>query len=128
MSAPSVESGAVEAREHAGVRPRGAPAYATQVAVRAGTVAFAVEGLSAQVADFVTLSGDLGLSQINGELVAVGDAMSAQLQAGSAASVVASASPVQPVRPSWTQGQLFAVRGGAAADATGSFAAAAPPM
>ena len=49
------------------------------------------------------------------------------LQAGSAATVVASASPVQPVRPSWTQGQLFAVRGDAATDASGSFAAAAPP-
>lgn len=49
------------------------------------------------------------------------------LQAGSAATVAASASPVQPVRLSWAQGQLFAVRGDAAADASGSFAAAAPP-
>ena len=49
------------------------------------------------------------------------------LQPGSAATVVAGASPVQPARPSWTQGQLFAVRGDAAADASGSFAAAAPP-
>lgn len=49
------------------------------------------------------------------------------LQSGSTATVVASASPVQPVRISWTQGQLFAVRGVAAADASGSFAAAAPP-
>jgi hypothetical protein len=49
------------------------------------------------------------------------------LQTGSAATVVASASPVQPVRPSWTQGQLFAERGDAAADASGSFAAAASP-
>ena len=49
------------------------------------------------------------------------------LQAGSAATVVASASPMQPVRPSWTHGQLFAVRSAAAADASGSFAAAAPP-
>lgn len=49
------------------------------------------------------------------------------LQARSAATVVASASPVQPVRSSWTQGQLFAVRGDAPADASGSFAAAAPP-
>ncbi len=50
------------------------------------------------------------------------------LQSGSAATVVASASSVQPVRISWTQGQLFAVRGDAAADASGSFAAAAPPQ
>jgi len=49
------------------------------------------------------------------------------LQSGSASTVVASASPVQPVRPSWTQGQLFAVRGDAPGDASGSFAAAAPP-
>lgn len=49
------------------------------------------------------------------------------LQTGGAATVVASASPGQPVRRSWTQGQLFAVRGDAAADASGSFAAAAPP-
>ena len=49
------------------------------------------------------------------------------LQAGSAATIVASAAPVQPVRISWTQSQLFAVRGDAAADASGSFAAAAPP-
>ena len=50
-----------------------------------------------------------------------------KLQPGSAPTVVASASPVQPVPISWTQGQLFAVRGDAAADASGSFAAAAPP-
>lgn len=49
------------------------------------------------------------------------------LQAGSATTVVASASPLQPVRTSWTQSQLFVVRGDAAADASGSFAAAAPP-
>ena len=49
------------------------------------------------------------------------------LQVGSAATAVASASFVQPVRISWTQGQLFAVRGDAAADAPGSYAAAAPP-
>ncbi len=49
------------------------------------------------------------------------------LQPGSAATVVASTSSVQPVRLSWTQGQLFAVRGSEQADASGSFAAAAPP-
>ena len=49
------------------------------------------------------------------------------LQSDSAATVVASPSPVQPDRPSWTQGQLFAVRGDAATYASGSFAAAAPP-
>ena len=49
------------------------------------------------------------------------------LQSGSASTVVASALPVQPVRLSWTQAQLFAVRGDAPADASGSLAAAAPP-
>ncbi|MDP3674278.1 MAG: lytic transglycosylase domain-containing protein [Novosphingobium sp.] len=49
------------------------------------------------------------------------------LQPGSTPTVVAGASPEQPVRTSWTQSQLFAVRGDAAADASGSFAAAAPP-
>jgi len=48
------------------------------------------------------------------------------LQPGSAATVVASASPVQPVRIAWSQSQLFAVRGNAPADAYGSFAAAPP--
>lgn len=49
------------------------------------------------------------------------------LLGGSAATVVASASPVQPVRRPWTQSQLFAVRGDAHADASGSFAATASP-
>lgn len=49
------------------------------------------------------------------------------LKAGSAATAVASASFVLPVRISWTQGHLFAVRGDAAADAPGSYAAAASP-
>lgn len=50
------------------------------------------------------------------------------LQPGSASTVVASASPVQPVHPSWTQGQLFAVQRPATADASGSIAAAAQPI
>jgi hypothetical protein len=49
------------------------------------------------------------------------------LQAGGPATVVASASPVQPVRPSWTQSQLFAVRGDEERQASGSFATAALP-
>ena len=49
------------------------------------------------------------------------------LQAGGPVTVVASASPVQPFRPSWTQSQLFVVRGDAERQASGSFAAAAPP-
>lgn len=50
-----------------------------------------------------------------------------QLQAGSAATAVTSAAPVQPVRLSWTQSQLFAARSDSNDSASGSFAAAAPP-
>ena len=53
--------------------------------------------------------------------------IASMLQSGSTAMIVASASPVQPVRISWTQSQLFAVRGDATADPSGSFTAAAPP-
>ena len=49
------------------------------------------------------------------------------LQPGGATTIVASASPVQPVRIAWTESRLFAVRGDAATDASGGFAAAAPP-
>jgi Transglycosylase SLT domain len=50
-----------------------------------------------------------------------------QLQTVSAATVVASAAPVQPVRLSWTHSQLFAARSDGSDGASGSFAAAAPP-
>ncbi|WP_341711523.1 lytic transglycosylase domain-containing protein [Erythrobacter sp.] len=49
------------------------------------------------------------------------------LQTGRSATVFASASPVQSVRRSWTQSELFAARQDTLADASGSFAAAAPP-
>lgn len=49
------------------------------------------------------------------------------LQSGDAPIVVASASPLHPVRRGWRQGALFAVRGDAAADTPGAFAAAVPP-
>lgn len=49
------------------------------------------------------------------------------LQSGSAPVTLASASPVQPVRLSWTQSQLFAARPDNTDDASGSVAAAAPP-
>lgn len=50
------------------------------------------------------------------------------LQTASTATVVASAAPVQPVRLSWTQSQLFAARSDSNDGASGSFAAAAPPQ
>ena len=49
------------------------------------------------------------------------------LQPGGAATIVASASPMQPVRLSWAQSQLFAARWDGNDGASGSFAAAAPP-
>jgi hypothetical protein len=49
------------------------------------------------------------------------------LQTGRSATAFASASPVQPVRRSWTQAELFAPREDAPVDASGGFAAAAPP-
>lgn len=49
------------------------------------------------------------------------------LQTANAPTVVASASSVHPVRLSWTESQLFAVPNVRSDDASGSFAAAAPP-
>ena len=48
------------------------------------------------------------------------------LQSASAPTALANASPVQSVRLSWTQSQLFAVRNSSSEDASGSFTAAAP--
>ena len=48
------------------------------------------------------------------------------LQSASVPTTVAGASPMQPVRTSWTQSQLFAVRNDGDDGAFGSFAAAAP--
>jgi hypothetical protein len=63
--------------------------YTFAEAITANTKAFALKGFSANVADFVTLSGDLGLSKTGdattGELVAVGQNINAALTAGSAA-------------------------------------------
>jgi soluble lytic murein transglycosylase-like protein len=48
------------------------------------------------------------------------------LQTASAATAVATASPVQPVRMSWTQSQLFAARSDRNDDASGSYVTTAP--
>jgi hypothetical protein len=48
------------------------------------------------------------------------------LQSGGTQVIVASASPVQPARPSWTQSQLFAARSERDDSVSGSAAAAAP--
>jgi hypothetical protein len=50
-----------------------------------------------------------------------------ELESASTATVVASASPVQPFRLTWTQSHLFAARSDSSDGASGSFAAAAPP-
>ena len=50
-----------------------------------------------------------------------------RLQSGSAPATLASTSPAQPVRLSWTQSQLFAVRPNGPASASGAFGTAAPP-
>lgn len=50
-----------------------------------------------------------------------------QLQSASTSTVVMSALPLQQVRFSWTQSQLFATRSVSGDGASGSFAAAAPP-
>lgn len=50
------------------------------------------------------------------------------LQSASAATVLASASSVQPIRLSWTQSQLFAARSDGNVNASGSVAAAASPQ
>ena len=49
-----------------------------------------------------------------------------QLQTASAATVDASTSPMQPVRVSWTQSQLFAARSDSSEGSSGSFATPAP--
>lgn len=49
------------------------------------------------------------------------------LQTGRSAPSFASSSPVQPVRRSWTQSELFAAHQDASVDASDSFAAAAAP-
>ena len=52
--------------------------------------------------------------------------MAPMLQSTNAPTVIASASTTQPLRLSWTQSQLFAVRSDGDDSASGSFAAAAP--
>lgn len=51
-----------------------------------------------------------------------------QLQTASTATVFASAAPVQPVRVSWTQSQLFTARSDSSDSASGRFATPAPPQ
>ena len=53
------------------------------------TVSFAVEGFSGEVADFVTLRGDVGFRSDDAGFVAVGRAMTATLDGGSVASLSA---------------------------------------
>ncbi|MEO7247353.1 MAG: lytic transglycosylase domain-containing protein [Novosphingobium sp.] len=54
--------------------------------------------------------------------------IASQLQTASMATVAASASPVQSMRVSWTQSQLFAARSDGGDGASGSFASPEPPQ
>ncbi|MEH6445635.1 MAG: calcium-binding protein, partial [Oceanospirillaceae bacterium] len=53
--------------------------YTFDEAIAANTVAFAVKGFNANVADFVTLSGDLGFKKSGSSMVAVGNNVNASL-------------------------------------------------
>ena len=61
----------------------GAVTYTFEDAIAADTVAFEVTGFEANVANFVSLSGDLGFRKTGGDIVAVGNSVSASLDAGS---------------------------------------------
>jgi hypothetical protein len=50
-------------------------------AIAAGTVAFALKGMSASVSEFVTLSGDVGFSKVGSQIVATGSGVTAKLAA-----------------------------------------------
>ncbi len=55
--------------------------------IAASTVAFAVKGFSANVADFVSLEGDLGFKKVGTDMIAVGSNVTAKLDAGTTANV-----------------------------------------
>jgi hypothetical protein len=54
--------------------------YTFDEAIAANTVAFAAKGFNANIADFVTLSGDFGFKKVDTDLVVVGDNVNAALQ------------------------------------------------
>ncbi|MEN9775556.1 MAG: hypothetical protein RL322_2626, partial [Pseudomonadota bacterium] len=56
--------------------------YTFTRAIAKNTIAFGVTGFSANVADFVSLSGDMAFRKVGSDIVAVGNNMSASLTAG----------------------------------------------
>ena len=58
--------------------------YTFENAIAVDTVAFMVIGFEANVADFVSLSGDLGFKKEGADIIAVGNDVSASLDAGTA--------------------------------------------
>ena len=65
----------------------GGLSYTFREAIAAGTRAVAVGGFAAQVADSVSLAGDIGLSVAGDDLIAVANGISATLAAGEVASL-----------------------------------------
>src|SRR5690606_19406546 len=56
--------------------------YAFTQGIAANTIAFAVRGVAADVAGFVSVGGDLGFRQVGAEILAVGNNVTARLEAG----------------------------------------------
>jgi predicted P-loop ATPase/GTPase len=56
--------------------------YTFDSAIAANTIAFTVEGFEASILDFVTLSGDIGFKKSGSDIIAVGNNVSASLEAG----------------------------------------------
>ena len=64
----------------------GSTSYTFTDGIEANTIAFEVTGFAANVADFVSLSGDLGFKKTGAEIIAVGSGVTASLDAGGAVS------------------------------------------
>ncbi|MDZ5461784.1 hypothetical protein, partial [Azohydromonas lata] len=65
----------------------GSQSYTFSQAIAANTVAFSLKGFSADIANFVSLSGDLGFAKTGTDIVAVGSNVTAALSAGTSASL-----------------------------------------
>ncbi|MDZ5461860.1 hypothetical protein, partial [Azohydromonas lata] len=65
----------------------GSQSYTFSQAIAANTVAFTLKGFSADIANFVSLSGDLGFAKTGTDIVAVGSNVTAALSAGTSASL-----------------------------------------
>ncbi|MHB8092108.1 MAG: LEPR-XLL domain-containing protein, partial [Syntrophales bacterium] len=68
----------------------GGLSYTFDAAILSSTIAFTVTGFNASVADFVSLSGNLGFKKTGTEIIAVGSGVTASLTAGTAVNVTLS--------------------------------------